>query len=333
MIAFSYGFRIIGPCSGERRLTDAAAAFAAYASCDERADVNSEAYLSAFCFDAGFAEYLRRNGTTKGYGGSCWSPWLWFDIDREGDLDRARIDSSKLAVLLCDRYAVAEDDLLIFYSGSKGFHLGLPTAFFAGAVPGPRFNKIARRLAERLAEVAGVAIDTGVYDTVRAFRAPNSRHPKTGLYKRRLPFKTLLEVGAAGIAELAKSPELFEIPNVSGDQCDWNPSTDWNAAAEQLTREADAAAQRRAAGWDGMTMPTLNRMTLTFIRDGAETGDRHRLLYSAARNLGEFACPPTLAHALLSESALDCGLPPSEVRRQIDCGLNDAAAQGKAGAA
>jgi hypothetical protein len=32
-------------------------------------------------------------------------------------------------------------------------------------------------------------------------------------------------------------------------------------------------------------------------------------------------CPPPLAHALLTEAALDSGLPPSEVRRQIDCGL------------
>jgi hypothetical protein len=27
-------------------------------------------------------------------------------------------------------------------------------------------------------------------------------------------------------------------------------------------------------------------------------------------------------HALLTESALDSGLPPNEVRRQIDCGLS-----------
>jgi hypothetical protein len=59
---------------------------------------------------------------------------------------------------------VADDDLLIFYSGSKGFHLGLPTAFFASAVPSPMFNRISRRLAERLGELAGMAIDSGVYE-------------------------------------------------------------------------------------------------------------------------------------------------------------------------
>ena len=44
--------------------------------------------------------------------------------------------------------------------------------------------------------------------------------------------------------------------------------------------------------------PTLNRQTLDFIRDGAEAGDRHRLLFSAAANLGEFGCLSDLAHAL-----------------------------------
>jgi hypothetical protein len=34
-----------------------------------------------------------------------------------------------------------------------------------------------------------------------------------------------------------------------------------------------------------------------------------------------FGCPPALAHALLTEAGLDSGLPPKEVRRQIDCGL------------
>ncbi len=66
---------------------------------------------------------------------------------------------------------------------------------------------------------------------------------------------------------------------------------------------------------------SLNRATLDFIRDGAGSGDRHRLLFSAAANLAEFGCPVGLAHELLREAALDSGLSPSETRRQIDCGL------------
>ena len=67
--------------------------------------------------------------------------------------------------------------------------------------------------------------------------------------------------------------------------------------------------------------PMLNRSTFAFIRDGAGTGDRHRLLFSAAANLAEFGCTPALAVALLEESALDSGLSPKDVRRQVECGL------------
>src|SRR5262249_5630631 len=106
---------------------------------------------------------------------------------------------------------------------------------------------------------------------------------------------------------------------------DGRAAADWQAALQAVEREAEGEARRRAAVADGA--PRLNRATLDFIRDGADQGDRHRLLFSAAANLAEFRCPPALAHALLVEAALDSGLPPADVRRQIECGLQHAAGQ------
>jgi len=307
------GFRIVGSCSEPRRLVDAGAAFAAYAACDTRAETGRESYLSAFRFDEDFRRHLADTGSTAEFAGACWSPWLWFDLDAEGDLPRAQAEAEGLAEVLTARYAVPADALLLFFSGSKGFHAGLPTALWSPE-PSAEFHRIARRFAEHVAELAGVTIDTGVYDRVRAFRAPNSRHPKTGLHKRRL---TLAELSGplADILELAKTPAPFDLPPTpaANDQA----AADWEAAAERVAIEAEAKAARRAAGG----MPTLNRSTLEFIRDGAAAGDRHRRLFSAAANLGELGCPPALALALLEEAGLDCGLPPKEVRRQIDCGL------------
>ena len=81
------------------------------------------------------------------------------------------------------------------------------------AEPAADFHRIARQFAEQLAAAAGVAIDSSVYDRVRAFRAPNSRHPKTGLHKRRLEFDELLYVTTAAILERAAEPEPFELPD------------------------------------------------------------------------------------------------------------------------
>ncbi len=58
------------------------------------------------------------------------------------------------------------------------------------------------------------------------------------------------------------------------------------------------------------------------MRDGAKPGERANRLFSAAANLEEFASVNELAFALLTEPALDSGLPPGEVRRQIECGLS-----------
>ncbi|MCC6238752.1 MAG: DNA primase [Phycisphaerales bacterium] len=330
-----FGYRIVGPCSGERRLIDWWAAFNAYAACDERARCDAEAYLSSFTFDVAFRDYLTRTSSTKGYAGECGAPFLWWDIDRDGSPDAARTDAAKLALAISDRFAVAEDDLLAFYSGSKGFHLGLPVSLWEPP-PSADFHRIARRFCEVVADAAGVVIDTGIYDAVRALRAPNSRHPKTGLHKRRLPVEALMHLDAAAIMDLAKTPEPFDVPTPpASGRCDWNIAADWSAATEHVRNEAEAKVSRRAAA-KSTAAPMLNRLTLAFIRDGADTGDRHRLLYSAARNLGELGCPLSLAVALLTESALDSGLPPADVRRQIECGLKDAVpspSDGKGGAA
>lgn len=307
-----FGFRILGAPYEHRRLVDAAAALAGYAACDDRAQVHREAYLSAFQFGEDFRRLLLDTGTTAGYSGPCWSPWLWFDIDAEGDLQRAHREAARLGLTLDERYKPGDDDLLIFFSGSKGFHVGLPTALWSPA-PSADFAKTARRLAEHVAGLATVTIDAGVYDRVRAFRAPNSRHPKTGLYKRRFTLDELIGLSLERIVALSREPTPFDLPEPTGTS--ETAAADWQAAVDQVGREREVKAARRNGS------PTLNRSTLDFIRNGAGIGDRHRLLFSAAANLAEFGCPPALAVALLEESALDSGLPPKDVRRQIECGL------------
>src|SRR5579871_3569927 len=120
MTATLFGFRILGPIMGERRFVEHAVAFLAYASCNELAEVEREAYLSAFCFGVDFREVLQSTGSCRGFDGACWSAWLWFDIDR-ADLDAALKDVRRLALFLVERYRLDDDALLIFYSGSKGF--------------------------------------------------------------------------------------------------------------------------------------------------------------------------------------------------------------------
>lgn len=316
-----YGFRIVGDCSARRRLINWAAAWAGHAACDERAEVTTEAYLSAFTFGDDFRDQLRATGSTRGFSGPCWAPFIWFDIDRADELPAALEAARRLSAVLTNQLGASEESVLVFFSGSKGFHLGLPCDGWSPE-PGPNFHRVARRFAELVAEWAGVNIDRAVYDQVRAFRAPNSRHPKTGLYKRRLSLDELSGLSMPGIVRLAERSEPFE-PGRPSNRLD-RAAELWQQAIDDLERRDQKAAERRGRGQG----PQIHLATRRFLTDGAEPGERHNALFAAARNLADFNCPPTLAHALLDEPARDSGLAPSEARRIIENALRFVAAGG-----
>ena len=309
------GFWIVGPCTNERRLVDWQAAFVAYAALDERAEVNRETYLSAFTFGEDFRQHLNATGSTKGFDGVCGARFVWFDLDREDDLEIARRDTARLCLTLIERYRLDDETLLIFFSGRKGFGVGLPTDLWQPPAS-LTFHRTTRRLAEVLAGAAQVVIDLQMYVKVQPHRAPNSRHGKTGLHKRRLTLDELTRLSVDRIQDLAREPLAFDVPTITtrSEQA----AADWLDAVQAIEHEAEAIQQRRTSS-NGSTR--LNRSTLDFIRHGAGSGDRHRLLFSATANLGEFKCPAELVYELLTEAALDSGLAPNEIRRQIECGL------------
>ncbi len=315
-----FGFRVTESAYEKRKLINWPTAFAAYADCDERANVNQQAFLSAFTFPSEFRDHLKENGSTRGYDGRCSSRYLWFDIDNEDAPEVALEDARRLASFLLERYALDDEMLLVWFSGGKGYHVALPTSLWEPE-SSVTFNKSCRKLAENLAGQCDVTIDSSVYDKVRLFRAPNSKHPKTGLFKRPISMDGLFQLDSEAIRSLAAFPMPFVIP--VDPPVNEQALADWAAATESVT--ANVVVQPTE-----VTRDRLNRSTREFIQHGADVGGRARLLYSAARNLGEFSCSFELAFALLEPAARESGLPPSEIRRQVECGLADQAQKGGA---
>src|SRR5487761_1174352 len=252
MNACPYGFRIVGSTWEARKPVDAAAALSAHAACDPKAELDRECYLSAFQYGDDFCRHLETTGSTAEFAGECWAPFVWWDVDR-ADLSVALTDARRLAVTLDERYRLADGDLLVFYSGSKGFHVGLPTSLFQ-PTPAVTFHRIARCFAERLAELAGVTIDPAVYVKVQPFRAPNSRHPKSGLHKRHLPLDVLMQMSLDGIQKLAAEPAPFDLPEPAATND--HAVADWLDAQGHVERQGEANAARRA---ERNGSPTLNR--------------------------------------------------------------------------
>ena len=207
---FRFGFRIVGGCFENRRLVDAAAALSAHAAADPRCEPDKECYLSAFRFAATFRRHLEDNQARRpDYSGPCWSPWLWWDIDAE-ELQYAHKDAGRAGRVPGGTLRRRTGRTADFLFRQEGLSRWLAyRALVAGTVG--RLPQVCRRFAEHVAELAAVTIDTGVYDRVRAFRAPNSRHPKTGLHKRRLSFDELLGLTLDTILELAKKPAAVRL--------------------------------------------------------------------------------------------------------------------------
>ena len=192
--------------------------------------------------------------------GACWSAWLWFDLDAGDDLPRRPATPPAVwRPAWSSAMRIDDDALLLFFSGAKGFHVGLPTALWLPA-PSADFHHAARRFAEGHAERLGIGIDAGVYDRVRPFRAPNSRHPKTGLHKRRLTFDELLGLSLDAVLRSGQDAGRLRPPDVrravrpgggrtGKRRCPWsNKRAEGKAQRQQRRGQRDADAEPRHPG-------------------------------------------------------------------------------------
>jgi len=319
---FRFGFRCLDR-QGDRKLTDARAAFVAHVKADPTAATPDECFLSHFQFADEFRERLEKTGSTKGYAGPTWAEWLAFDIDVEGDILEALTQAIRLALWLITRFKIEPDDLMIFYSGSKGFHILIRSSWWAGE-PSILFHEYARRFCETLAINAGVKIDSAVYARVNLLRAPNSRHRKTNRFKIQLTFEELQTLKPEAIFEMAENPRRGGVPPETAAipeavEC-------WADVSKIVDLEHEETAKRRSVKASAspqlpLGVSKLNPTTRAVLVDGFSVGDRHRELFSAAANFGEFDSVEELAFALLTPCGLNSGLSPSEVQRQIACGL------------
>jgi len=314
----AHGLRVVGGQWTMRRLVDWPSAFLAYCALDPRIDPDDEAYLSHFTFGADFRSYFTaQNNSERGYDGLCCAHWLFMDIDRP-DLRVAHADAKRLTSNLLHQAAELEyDDLLIFLSGNKGFHVGLPVTLW-GPEPSERFHHVAKAFCASIAERAGVAIDPMVYSKVRLLRAPNSRHPKTGIYKRKYSYDELMNLSTEAVVERAAAPVEFEPPAPSR----FSPAlaNDWQAATEAVERRPRTPPPTHADG-----ERRLSAFVRRFLHDGELDPDQRAVsTFRAAAELAEMERDhgsDALIHALLIETALDSGLSPTEARRQIACGI------------
>ena len=155
---------------------------------------NSELYRSVYKFYGSSLESCPISGP------------LFFDLD--GDLRTRRnykeLKRSVRAVInWFKQWELTEQEIEIYFSGSKGFHVVIPEKVL-DIKPSVDLNKINKAIAMFLKTEIGIEyIDTGIYDRRRVLRLPGSVNFKTGLYKIPLPFDVFDAVSLKNLRQAA----------------------------------------------------------------------------------------------------------------------------------
>ncbi|HEX4612739.1 MAG TPA: hypothetical protein VH092_31380, partial [Urbifossiella sp.] len=278
-------------------------------------------YLSHFVFGPDYrGHYAANRGPVAGFAGPSRCRWLVFDIDAH-DLAAALANARRLVAGVYRRYPPLEGVVPVYFSGKKGFHVLVELTH--ELPPAVGFPAVARTFAEALAARAGVRIDPSVYAVNQPIRLPNTRHPDTGLFKRRIEADDLFRLDVAGILARSRHPAGDGIPAARGPIPQL--AADWHEAEQAAARAAVARAViRRDPGPADARAP---RYLMEFLRFGVGEGERHRTLFQSAAWLAEQGAPAPLVSALLTESGCDVGLAPKDVARQIACGIEHARRQ------
>jgi len=166
-----------------------------------------ELYISLFPFDKSIIDYVQIKGTIKEHTGKHFCPYIAFDIDNDTDLNESKSRALDLITRFIDEYGLYPNDLSIYFSGSKGFHVVLNGNTYGFPDPNESMGSIIKQVCIELA--GEIKIDSVIYENHRLFRVENSLNAKTSLYKIQLSYDELFSLSVDEIRELAKRPRMF----------------------------------------------------------------------------------------------------------------------------
>ncbi len=173
--------------------------------------VDRVVYTSIFHYSSSILNYLelskakfnQKSPTVKEYDGELFMPYLWIDIDFKDNLVKAVNMTRAIIESINFKYNLPYESMIIYFSGGKGFHIGIHHSVFGGEeFMTPHVKAIARNMVDDIIQGRFV-VDYKIYDTTRIFRAPFSRH-QSGLYKVDIDYSHILACDIDKIKELAQ---------------------------------------------------------------------------------------------------------------------------------
>lgn len=136
--------------------------------------------------------------------------WFVFDFDCKENLEVAR-DAAVRTVEKLFELGLTENDLLLTFSGNKGFGVEFKTT----EMYSPKEVKTICKAIKNEAGIEGASVwDSKVYNSNRIMRIPFTKHQESGLYKIPLTFDELANESLANIESWAsdkQNPEVIEL--------------------------------------------------------------------------------------------------------------------------
>ena len=170
--------------------------------------------IQAFASPVGVAGDIRWKTVADQYRGDNsrphWAP-LYFDVDAEGDLEKALGLARALVTFFSETLMLPQQAVRVWFSGSKGFHvLVSPTAL--GIEPSSTLTidmkAVALGLCRNLREhgAPDLETDAAVYSLPRMLRAADQVNPKSGLFKVELSHEELASLSVDEVVQMAHAP-------------------------------------------------------------------------------------------------------------------------------
>lgn len=182
----------------------------------------TDAHLSIFRYSNDIREYRNENGgSVSGYNGPSYADYVPIDIDAPGfeDLDQA-VETARTVIGDLQGWGLSYDDVVVYYSGRRGFHILIPTLHFGEFDPHPQFHDLLFEMVVELFHQGTLVkkvetsapspviesdhIDFGPYSRLHMLRMPATIHEKTELWKIPVRERELMNGSAEEAANVIK---------------------------------------------------------------------------------------------------------------------------------
>ncbi len=151
----------------------------------------TDIYTTYCRYTAAYVNHFEQHKSCKEYSGQEWADFIPIDLDDKKNIETAKTDAIKIVEFLVSEYGVDPNNLEIFFSGNKGFHINLSSKFFEYE-PCSNIHLKYKDFASWLIEKTKITtLDMQIYKKNQILRVPNTVNSKSGLLKVKISFEQL----------------------------------------------------------------------------------------------------------------------------------------------